>query len=504
MYTDMQWWTKIRLEVLRGETSKREILRREGIHWETLKKILSHPEPPGYRIQRPRHKPKIGPFLERIAEIIDTDKSLPKKQRHTAKRIYERIKEEGYQGGYTQVKEAVRKILRVKREVFMPLIHRPGEAQVDFGFALAKIAGVLRKFAFFVMVLAHSDAFFLMAFERECSETHWEGHMRAFEFFGGVPRRISYDNSKVLVSKVISSHERKLTDGFLKLQSHYLFREHFCRVARPNEKGVVEGVVKYARLNFFVPVPQVNDLDELNFKLAQMCREDLKRRLRGKSAPKAQLLAEDQAVFLSLPAGVFDACRKQPTRASSLSLVRFDDNDYSVTVAYAHHDILVKGYVDRVVLLFNHRVVAEHRRSWGKAGVFFNYLHYLPLLERKPGSLDHARPLADLNLSSCFDVLRRRLEAEQQKQGDGIREFIRVLRLLEDYPMAKLRYAVEKGLAIRAHSQEAIAQFLIPRPSWRQTPYLFQRQNHLRRVTVAKPDISAYRGLLSSKEVQHG
>ena len=146
MYTDMQWWTKIRLEVLRGETSKREILRREGIHWETLKKILSHPEPPGYRIQRPRHKPKIGPFLERIAEIIDTDKSLPKKQRHTAKRIYERIKEEGYQGGYTQVKEAVRKILRVKREVFMPLIHRPGEAQVDFGFALAKIAGVLRKF----------------------------------------------------------------------------------------------------------------------------------------------------------------------------------------------------------------------------------------------------------------------------------------------------------------------------------------------------------------------
>ena len=250
MYTDMQWWTNIRLEVLRGETSKREILRREGIHWETLKKILSHPEPPGYRITRPRHKPKIGSFLERIADIIDTDRSFPKKQRHTAKRIYERIKQEGYQGGYTQVKEAVRKIRRVKREVFMPLIHRPGEAQVDFGFALAKIAGVFRKFAFFVMVLAHSDAFFLMAFERECSEAHWEGHMRAFEFFGGVPRRISYDNSKVLVSKVISSHERKLTDGFLKLQSHYLFREHFCRVARPNEKGVVEGVV-------WIPIPNI-------------------------------------------------------------------------------------------------------------------------------------------------------------------------------------------------------------------------------------------------------
>ena len=142
MYTDMQWWTKIRLEVLRGETSKREILRREGIHWETLKKILAHSEPPGYRIKKPRDKPKIGPYLERITEIINTDKSLPKKQRHTAKRIYERIRQEGYQGGYTQVKEAVRQIRRVKREVFMPLIHRPGETQVDFGFALAKVAGI--------------------------------------------------------------------------------------------------------------------------------------------------------------------------------------------------------------------------------------------------------------------------------------------------------------------------------------------------------------------------
>ena len=173
-------------------------------------------------------------------------------------------------------------------------------------------------------------------------------------------------------------------------------------------------------------------------------------------------------------------------------------------MAYAHHDILVKGYVGRVILLFNHRVVAEHRRSWGKEVVFFNYLHYLPLLERKPGSLDHARPLADLNLPSCFDVLRRRLETEQQKQGDGIREFIRVLRLLEDYPMAKLCYAVEKGLTIRAHSQEAIAQFLTPRPSWRQTPFLLERRDHLRRITAAKPDISAYRELLSNKEVHHG
>src|SRR5512135_3482353 len=199
----MDWWTKIRLNVSRGEKSKREVLREEGIHWETLKKILKYSEPPGYRLKEVRPKPKIGGYLERIAQIIEQDKSMPKKQRHTAKRIYERIREMGYGGKYTQVKQAVRELLRVKQEVFMPLIHRPGEAQVDFGYALAKVAGVLKRVGFFVMVLPYSDAFFVMVFESECTESYWKGHAEAFESFRGVPTRISYDNSRVLVSKII-------------------------------------------------------------------------------------------------------------------------------------------------------------------------------------------------------------------------------------------------------------------------------------------------------------
>jgi transposase len=496
----MKKWKEIRFAVLREEKSKREILRREGIHWETLKKILKHPEPPGYRLSQARHKPKVGPYLERIAQIIEEDSALPKKQRHTAKRIYERIKQMGYQGKYTQVREAVREIKRVTQEVFMPLIHRPGEAQVDFGYALARISGKLRKVAFFVMVLPYSDAFFVMAFERECTESYWEGHVRAFEFFGGVPHRISYDNSKVLVSKILGAHERKLTDGFLKLQSHYLFKEHFCRVRRANEKGVVEGVVKFSRLNFFVPVLQVRDLEELNVRLAERCREDMKRRLRGKAGTKQERLKEDRAAFLPLPAGVFDACRKQPARANSLSLVRFDDNDYSVPVAYAHHEMLVKGYVDRVVLCHQEKMVAEHRRSWGKEGIFFHYLHYLPLLERKPGSLDHARPLADLNLPACFETLRRRLQGEEEREGEGLREFIRIVRLVEDYPMAKIREAVEKALLIHAHSRDAVLQFLVPRFSWRNTTFVLDGRKHLRLVSVGKPDIAAYGSLLSTGE----
>ena len=429
--TDMKQWTRVRLALREGELSKRELMRREGLSWEMLQKIEANPEPPGYRMKLPRNKPKLGPYLDLISQIIEEDKSVPKKQRHTATRIYHRIKALGYRGKYTQVREAVSQIKAVSGEVYMPLIHRPGEAQVDFGYALAKVSGVLKKVAFFVMALPFSDAFFVTAFEKECTETYWEGHARAFEFFGGVPSRISYDNTKVLVSKIIGPHERDLTDGFLQLQSHYLFREHFCRVRRPNEKGVVEGVVKYARQNFLVPVPQVKDLDELNAMLQKSCRNDLNRRLRGKGGSKWDLLQEDQAAFLELPVSRFDACIKHPTRANSLSLVRFDNNDYSVPVSCAYHEILVKGYVDRVVLCHHETVVARHSRSWEKEGRVFRLPSLSPLAgaqARSPGSCPppgrpgSARVFRDLCGVGWWPGRRSR--------ADGTRKYIKVLRLL--------------------------------------------------------------------------
>jgi transposase len=490
----MQLWAEIRRRVLVENVSKRQILRETGMHWRTLEKILAHPEPPGYRLQVPRGKPKIGPYLDRIAQILDEDKGCPRKQRHTAQRIFDRITAEGYAGGYTAVKRAVRDHKRVHREVFVPLAHRPGEAQVDFGYALVKVAGQLRKVAFFVMALPYSDAFFVQAFERECTETFWEGHVRAFDFFGGVPRRITYDNSRVMVARIVGPRQRQLTQGFLQLQSHYLFDHHFCLVQRPNEKGVVEGTIKFTRLNFFVPVPQVRDLDELNAWLLARCREDQKRRVRGHAASREVLLVEDRAAFLPPPAAPFDACRKQSTTVSSLSLVRFDDNDYSVPVRYAHHPVVVRGYVERVVLCHKGEVVAEHRRRWGREGVSFDPVHYLALLERKPGALDHARPLEGWELPEGFAALRRRLETEHD--GEGTREFIRVLRLLEKHSLARLTAAVEQGLRARAHTRDAIAQFLLPAEDWRATTFSLDGREHLRRVVVRETPVSAYRALL--------
>ncbi len=494
----MDRWTEIRKKVLVEGLSKRQVMEEEGIHWETLQKILSHSQPPGYRIGQERPQPKIGPFLGRIKQILEDDKHTHKKQRHTAKRIFERLcAEDGYTGGYTQVKKAVRGIKHRNSEVFVPLTHRPGEAQVDFGHALVKLKGVLVKRPYFVMALPYSDAFFVQMFERESTEFVWEGHIRAFEYFGGVPWRISYDNAKTLVSKITGVHKRVLARHFQQLESHYLFDHHFCTIRRGNEKGIVEGGVKYVRLNFMVPVPQVGSLEELNEQLEVKCREDLERKLRGKGLPKAQLLVEDKAHFRPLPVTPFDACLKQSTTATSLSLVRFDTNDYSVPSEYAHHPVVVKGYIERVDIFYREKLIATHNRLWCKEGVAFNPVHYLAVLEGKPGALDHARPLEDWNLPESFALLRRRMEGMEKFHGEGTREYIKTLRLLEKHPLGRLARAVKKAVGMEIYTRDAVAQLLYPREDFRLTTFNLAGRDHLRRVHVARQDLSAYRELMT-------
>jgi transposase len=490
---DMEQWLSIRRRVLREGVSKRQVLRETGMHWETLKKILACPLPPGYRRDQGVKKPKIDAFLGRIEEILKQDTFIHKKQRHTAKKIWEVLQTEGFTGGYTIVKDAVRQLKRQMKEVYMPLTHRPGEAQVDFGHAVVKMSGVLRKICFFVMALPYSDAFFIRAYERECTETFWDGHVQAFAFFGGVPRRISYDNSRIAVSKIIGPRIRQLTDGFLQLASHYLFDYHFCLVRRANEKGVVEGMVKYGRLNFLVPVPEVRDFEELNALLLERCRDDLQRRLRGQVRTKAELLLEEQMSFLGLPFVPFEACRTRNARVNSELLVRFDDNDYSVPMEYAYQDVVVKGYTDLVRICRLHEVIAEHPRCWGRQQQIFDPVHYLPLLERKPWCLAFGRPFEALHLPVCFEVLQRRMEWDLEH---GRQDYVQVLRLLEHYSVPQLTNAVEKALTRRVHTRDGIAQFLAGSTPWRQTSFKLGRSEHLRLVQVSQSDVRAYSGLL--------
>jgi transposase len=492
----MEKWAEIRRLVFVEGKSKRSVCRQFGIHWDTLSKILGHSEPPGYRLGQPRAKRKIGPYLGIVDQILEQDKTVHRKQRHTKHRIFERLRDEyGYPGGYTAVKEAVRDREQLAREVFMPLVHPPGEAQVDFGFADIIHDGQTTRVALFVMTLMYSDAIFCCVYPRECTEAFMDGHRRAFEFFGGVPKRISYDNSRIPVATIVGKRERELTDAFLKLKSHYLFQSHFCLVRRANEKGQVECLVGYTRRNFLVPVPRVDDFETLNAQLELKCRKDLDRRLRGKTTTKAQRLEEERSAMLDLPRQSYEARRVEQRRSDSLSLVRFDRNSYSVPVAYAHRPVTVVAGIDEVRLVVDNHLVAHHRRHWGKEHTEYDPVHYLALLERKPGGLDFARPLHGWNLPGCLDLLRRRLEA--QLDHKGTREYIKVLRLLEKAPIHELAEAVRQTLAIGAISYDAVRVILQNRQERPVGLFCLDGRPHLKLVQVESPDLGAYRALVA-------
>jgi len=489
----MDEWTEIRRKVLVEGASKRSIHREYGIGHQALAKILANPEPPGYQMAEARRKPVIGPFLGVIDEILEADREAPPKQRHTARRISDRLRVEyGYRGSYSQVQTAVKRAKQYSKEAFVPLSHPPGHAQFDFGEAVVEIAGERKKAALGVITLPYSDTYFLSAYPRECTETFQAAHVAGFEFFGGVPIRTSYDNTSIAVSKVMG-RERELTRAFLTLQSHYLFAHHFCRVGRGNEKGHVENHVGYSRRNLLVPVPSFPSWAALNEYLAACCYADLFRRVRGKVGTKAERLAEDRAALLALPSVAFEPRRVAQGHANSLSLVRFDRNDYSVPTAYAHHEVTVVGGIEEVAITVDTDVVARHARHWGKERTSFDPLHYLALLERKPGAIDFARPLEHWELPGCFATLRRRLEADL---GDkGTREFIKVLRLLENSTVPQLKAAIETALSVGATGSDAVALILFHHAEEPVGLFSLDGHPHLKSVVIDPPDLSAYRTL---------
>jgi len=490
----MDQWIELRRKIHNQDVPLHQLERETGIHRQTLRKIRDNSQPPGYRRTKPINKPKISPYLDRIKALIKSDKQDHKKQYYTAKKILEILQSEGFTGGYTIVKDAIREIKKTSKEVFMPLSQPPGEAQVDFGHALANFNGILKKVVFFVMSMVHSDAMFVMSFPRECTESFLEAHVRAFDFFECVPKRISYDNTRVAVTKIFTNHKRKHTTEFKRIISHYLFEPHFCNVRRPNEKGIVEGSVKYARLNFMVPVPQVKDYDELNRLLRDCCRSDLDRILRGKrSLSKKQLLAEDRISAIALPDDKFDYRKSASTFASSQSLVRYDTNDYSVPVNWAHHQVTIKASFRFIEVYKLDELIAMHCRCWDRECQIFDPMHYLELLERKPGALDHARPLEDWHLPGCFNTYRRLLETHRD---NGTKEYIQILLLLNKYSVPQIAKAITRALNYRIYCYDGVRQFLLAREDYVFTSFSLAGREHLRSVTVSATKVSAYSSLV--------
>jgi transposase len=484
--------------------SQRGAARRFGIDPKTVAKMMLFSVPPGYVRLKPPVRPKLDAFVAIIDKILVDDKSVHKKQHHTSKRIFERLRDEhGFTGGITIVKDYVAGVQQRAQEMFVPLVHPPGHAQADFGEAVAFIGGAEQKIHYFAFDLPHSDANFVVAYPAETTEAFCDGHVQAFAFFAamavpgtaGVPQSILYDNTKIAVAKILGDGRRKRTRVFTELQSHYLFKDRFGRPAKGNDKGKVEGLVGYARRNFMVPVPVFADFASFNADLADRCRKRMNEVLRGETETIGVRLQRDLAAFRQPLPQPYDACEKIGTRVSSLSLVRYRLNDYSVPTSYGHAQVLVRGYVHEVVIACGTEIIARHPRSYEREDFVFDPLHYLALIEQKINALDQAAPLVDWKLPEEFATLRRLLEARMGKPGK--REFVQVLRLMETFTLDDVAAAVRDAIQRGAIGFDAVKHLVLCRIE-RKPPRLDMAiYPYLPKATVATTSARSYMDLLA-------
>ncbi|WAP70062.1 IS21 family transposase [Jiella pelagia] len=478
--------------------SQREAAKVFGLSRDTVSKMCRFSVPPGYTRTKPVGKPKLGTLLPMIDAILEADRMAPVKQRHTAKRIFERLRDEyGYGGGLTVVKDYVRIARGRQRETFVPLAHPPGHAQADFGEAIGVIGGVRQKIHFFCMDLPHSDAPFVKAYPAETTEAFLDGHVSAFDFFGKVPLSILYDNTTLAVAKICGDGRREQNRAFTELQSHYLFADRFGRPGKGNDKGKVEGLVKYVRSNFMTPIPHAASFDDLNAMLAERCRRRQGERAGRHNETIGERLVADLAAFKDLPATPLEPCEKRIARVSSTSLVRYRCNDYSVPTTYGFRDVLVKAFVDEVVILCGGEEIARHRRDYRTGTFVFDPLHYLALIETKPNALDQAAPLQGWDLPEAFQHLRHLLEARMGNRGK--REFIQVLRLMETIPMPIVTDAVTEAIRLGAIGFDAIKLIALARIEHRPARLDLAAYPHLPKMDVRTTAAADYAVLIPGR-----
>jgi len=484
--------------------SIRQIQRETGYHRRTIRNVLEDGDVPKYTLSKTRPSPVLDPVKPIIDRWLTEDQGRPPKQRHTAKRIYERLTTEyGFQGAESTVRCYVgQRRQEAQSQVFIPLSYTPGQtAQVDFGQAQVLIAGERLTAQLFCLRLGYSRQPFVTAVPTQAQEAFFEGHVRAFDFLGGVPRELVYDNLKAAVKRILEGRDREEQAAFIAFRSHYLFESRFCTPGQGHEKGLAEGLVGYARRNWLVPLPEHATWDELNAYLLEKCRAEGRRRLRGMTMTIGEALALEQAQLLPLPSRPFACCSLHAVRANGFGLVSFQTNRYSVPADQAHEALWLRAFVDRVEITNGHQTLAVHPRCYRREQDVLNPLHYLPLLEQRPGAFEQAKPIQEWRQRwpAVYDrylaALRERLPVQQATQ-----EFVRVLRLHEDYPEAIIAQALEAALVAHCYNAEGVKQLVLRLSEPARVIAPLERTSHspLDVAPVAWPEVGQFNRLLGN------
>ncbi len=445
----------------------KQISRETGHSKNTIKKVLRG-EYTGYKPRAQQPYPVLGPYLQIIDKWLEGDKKSPKKQRHTAVRVYRRLcNEHGFTGAETTVRNYVREakaILGVDSTgVYIPL--EPvmgGEAEVDWGNCIAILGGKKTPLKHFCMRSKYSGKPFVRCYPCERQQALFDGHMEAFSFYGGVFPILIYDNLTTAVRKVLQGKKRRLQETYDKFRAYYNFEPRFCNPAAGHEKGGVEGLVGFARRNYMVPVPEAEDLEALNEKLLQECLAYGEHTISGRQHPVNDLFEAEKSHLISLPKMPFSNIDSVCTKADKFATVVIDKNRYSVPTAYAHFKVTAVLHINRVEIFYRNKRIACHQRQYGNNKWGLLPEHYLELIARRPQAFDSARPIRQWR-PSWPPSLESLLERFCSKQGrtKGIKDFISVLMLYQSHSAEDIEEAVSRALTAGVGNSEAVAHILL-------------------------------------------
>ena len=483
----------------------REIARELQVARQSVRKAIESPAPAPYTQTTPRQSPKLGPFHDRIAALLAERERQPRKQRYTSHRIFQILQAEGYTGSEARIRGYIGELARSVRRptTFLPLEFDPGQdAQADWGQAEVILGGIQMTVQLFTMRLCYAHRTFAMAFPTQRQEAFFEGHVQAFSFFAGVPQRISYDNLTTAVQPIFTGRSRIEQQAFTAFRSYYLFDSHFCNPRAGHEKGQVEHGVGYVRRNALVPIPSFASYADLNAYLLDWCLREDARQVNGQPAPIGVMWAEEQPSLRPLPPQPYACCVTTSATLTPYSQVIFETNRYSVPADQAARRLLIRAYPFHIEIRHEEQLLARHPRCYDREQDVFDPLHYLPLLLERPGAFEHAKPLRRWRESwpRSYARLLNRLRT-QWPNGQGVREFVRILQFHQEHPAALVEQAIEQALQIGCVHADGVRlclhQLSDPMP---RLPALDLRERpQLAGIGTQPIDLSVYEALLQGE-----
>jgi len=439
---------KVRRDYFVDKKSIKQITRERQLSRNTVRKIIRS-ESTAFKYQRTSPQPQLGDYTEQLKAWLEGDAALPRKQRRHAKRLHQQLAEKGYAGAYDSIQRYVKQwkvdYQRGTPKAFIPLAFEPGDAmQFDWSEETVEIAGISQKIKAGHFRLCYSRKLFVVAFPREQLEMVLEAHRRAFNYFGGVSKRIIYDNPKTIVHKVLQGKERDLNKRFARMASHYLFEPVMCNPASGWEKGQVEKQVQDVRGWVFLPKLKFASMDDLNVHLQQESDglNDSLQHPTIKDKTRSEMF-EEEVPHLIAVARDYESYTQHECRASTTSLVRYDRNHYSVHAKAAGQRVSIRAFAEHIQVFYKDEMVAEHQRVFSRDQVRYNPWHYLNVLHKKPGALRDGAPFKQWDdLPAPLSKVRDRLA----KLKGGDKAFISLLCAVETYSLEHVSQACEQAL----------------------------------------------------------